>query len=155
MIQRIQSLYLLLTSLLPILFLSGTFLKFFNKSGTEYYFNFSGLWESGVTGGTLMISSLIPLSGVMILITILSVTAIIFFKKRKVQMKLVGTIILLTIIFLGGMLFLFFRLSEKFQAEILLVYRMFIPVLILIFGILAYQGIRKDENLVKSLDRLR
>jgi len=57
-----------------------------------------------------MISSLIPLSGVMILITILSVTAIIFFKKRKVQMKLVGTIILLTIIFIGVMIFLFFRI---------------------------------------------
>jgi len=155
MIQRIQSLYLLLTSLLPILFLSGTFLKFFNKSGTGYYVDFRGLWESGVPGGTRMINSLIPLSGVMILITILSVTAILFFKKRKVQMKLVGTIILLTIIFIGVMIFLFFRISEKFQAEILLVYRMFIPVLILIFGILAYQGIRKDENLVKSLDRLR
>ncbi len=91
---------------------------------------------------------------IMILIIILSVAAIFLFKKRKIQLKLAGVIILLTIIFIGLMLYYLFRLSGEFQAELVPVYRMFIPVLILIFGILAYLGIRKDENLVKSLDRL-
>lgn len=155
MIQRIQSLYLLLTSLLPVLFLSGNYLKFLNNSGSEFYMNFRGLWESGAPGNTRMINSLIPLSGIMILIIILSVVSILLFKKRKIQLKLAGVIIVLTIIFIGLMLYYLFRLSGKFQAELVPVYRMCIPVLILIFGILAYLGIRKDENLVKSLDRLR
>ncbi len=155
MIQRIQSLYLLLTSLLAVLFLSGNYLKFFNNSGSEFYMNFRGIWESKASGDPQMISSLILLSGIMILIFILSSAAIFLFKKRKIQMKLAGAIILLAIVHIGLMLYYIFWVTEKFQAELVPVYRMFIPVLILIFGILAYLGIRKDENLVKSLDRLR
>jgi len=155
MIQRIQSLYLLLTSLLPVLFLSGNYLKFFNNSGSEFYMNLSGIWESKASGDPQMISSLIPLSGIMILIFILSSTAIFLFKKRKIQLKLAGAIILLTIVHIGLMVYYIFWVTGKFQAELVPVYRMFIPVLILIFGILAYLGIRRDENLVKSLDRLR
>jgi drug/metabolite transporter (DMT)-like permease len=117
--------------------------------------NFRGIWESKASGDPQMISSLILLSGIMILIFILSSAAIFLFKKRKIQMKLAGAIILLAIVHIGLMLYYIFWVTEKFQAELVPVYRMFIPVLILIFGILAYLGIRKDENLVKSLDRLR
>jgi len=155
MIQRIQSLYLLLTSLLSVLFLSGTFLKFFNRSGSEYYMNYRGLWESGAAGNPQMINSLFPMSVIMVLIIILSVTAVFLFRKRKIQLKLTGAIVLLTTIFIGLMVYFIIRATGEFQAELVPVYRMFIPVLILIFGILAYLGIRKDENLVKSLDRLR
>jgi len=155
MIQRIQSLYLLLTSLLPVLFLSGPFLEFFNSSGSSIHMNLRGIWETSSAGNPQMIRSLIPLSGIMIMISILSLTAIFLYKKRKIQMKLVGIVILFTIIFIGLMLYFFLWLSGKFQAELVPVYRMFIPLLILILGILAYLGIRKDENLVKSIDRLR
>jgi hypothetical protein len=34
-------------------------------------------------------------------------------------------------------------------------FRMFIPLLVLILGTLALKGIKKDENLVRSYDRLR
>lgn len=155
MIQRIQSLYLLLTSLLPVLFLSSNYLKFFNDSGSVYYMNFRGIWESEASGAPQLISSLILLSGIMLLIIILSVTAIFLFKKRKIQMKLAGSVILFTILYIGLMLYYILWVTGKYQAELVPVYRMFIPVLILIFGILAYMGIRRDENLVKSLDRLR
>ena len=33
--------------------------------------------------------------------------------------------------------------------------KMVVPLLILIFGILAQRGIKHDENLVRSYDRLR
>lgn len=146
---------MLLTSLLSLLFLNGEFLKFFNSSGSEIYMNFRGIWESEASGNPHLISNLIPLTGIMILIIILSATAIFLFKKRKIQMKLAGTVIILTIIIIGLMLYLCFWISGKFQVELVPVYRMFIPVLILIFGVLAYLGIKRDENLVKSYERLR
>ena len=155
MIQRIQSLYLLLTSLLAGLFLSGTFLKFFNKSGSEFNVNYRGLWESGAAGDPQIINSLMPIPAIMILIIIVSVTAIFLFKKRRIQIKLAGAVMLLAIFSIGLMLYGIFLVTREYQVGIVPVYRMFIPVLILIFGILAYAGIRKDENLVKSLDRLR
>lgn len=115
----------------------------------------NGIWQSSETGNDELIMSLVPLSGISILISILSIIAIFLFRKRKIQMKLAGAVILLTIMHIGLMLYYIFWVTGKFQAEIVPVYRMFIPLLILIFGILAYLGIRKDENLVKSLDRLR
>ena len=155
MIQRIQSLYLLLTSILAGLFLSGTFLKFFNKSGSEFKMNYRGLWEYGAAGDPQMINSLMPIPAIMILIIIVSVTAIFLFRKRRIQIKLAGAVMLLAIFSIGLMLYGIFLVTREYQVGIVPVYRMFIPVLILIFGILAYAGIRKDENLVKSLDRLR
>ena len=155
MIQRIQSLYLLLTSLLAGLFLSGTFLKFFNKSGSEFLINIRGLWQSEAPGDPHMIKIVILVAAIMILIIIVSLAAIFLYKKRKIQMKLAGAVMLLAIFLIGLMLYGIFRVTGESGAKLVPVYRMFIPVLILIFGILAYMGIRKDENLVKSLDRLR
>jgi hypothetical protein len=43
----------------------------------------------------------------------------------------------------------------KFDAEIIPGFKMILPVLILITSILALRGIRKDDRLVKSYDRLR
>ncbi len=102
-----------------------------------------------------MIRSLIPQSGIMILILILSVTALFLFKKRKIQLKLAGVIILLIIVFIGLMLYHLFWVAGKYQADLVPGYKMFIPLLILVFGILAYRGIKRDENLVRSYDRLR
>lgn len=155
MIQRIQSLFLLLTSLLSLLFLNGSFLKFFNSSGSEIYMNFMGIWKSSAGSNPQIIKGLIPLSVIVLVICILSFSAIFLFKKRKLQLRLVFIVILLTIVFIGIMLYYLFWVTGKFQAELVPGFKMLIPLLILIFGILAYRGIKRDENLVKSYDRLR
>ena len=155
MIQRIQSLFLLLTSLLSLLFLNGKFLKFFNNSGTEIYMNFMGIWETQTGGNPQIINRVIPLSVIILLICILSFSAIFLFKNRKVQLRFVFIVILLTVIFIGMMLYYLFWVTGKFQAELVPGFKMLIPLLILISGILAYIGIKKDEKLVKSYDRLR
>jgi hypothetical protein len=155
MIQRIQSLFLLLTSILSLLFLSGSFLKFFNSSGAEIYMNFMGVWESSAGGNPQIIKGLITLSVIVLAICILSFSAIFLFKKRKLQLRFVLIVILLTVVFIAIMLYYLFWITEKFQAELVPGFKMLIPLLILIFGILAWRGIKRDENLVKSYDRLR
>ena len=102
-----------------------------------------------------MIRSLIPLSVIMLIICILSFAAIFLFKKRKIQLKFTVFVILLTIIFIGLILFYAFWITGKYKAEPVTGLKMLIPLLLLVFGILAYRGISKDENLVKSYDRLR
>jgi len=155
MIQRIQSLFLLLTSLLSLLFLNGKYLKFFNNSGTDIYMNFMGIWESQAGANPHIISSLIPLSVIGLLICILSFSAIFLFKNRKVQLKAAVIVILLTIVFIGMALYYFFWVTGKFQAEPVPGFKMIIPFLMLISGILAYRGIKRDEKLVRSYERLR
>jgi hypothetical protein len=53
------------------------------------------------------------------------------------------------------MLYYLFWVIGKYHSELIPGFKMFVPLVILVFGILAYVGIKKDENLVKSYDRLR
>jgi hypothetical protein len=86
---------------------------------------------------------------------LLSFTAIFLFRKRKIQLKLTFFLIIMTIIFIGIILYYIIWVTGKYQAEIIIGYRMFIPFVMLILEILAFKGIKNDENLVKSYDRLR
>jgi len=155
MIQRIQSLFLLLTSLLSVLFLSGNFLTFLNKSGIEIIMNFRGIWQSAGAGNITLLGHQIILPVIIILVSLISFVAIFFYKNRKLQMKITITVILLAAASIAVMIFYSFSIIRKYNADIIEGVRMFIPLLILLFGILAYMGIKKDENLVKSYDRLR
>jgi hypothetical protein len=155
MIQRIQSLYLLLTSLLSILFLSGSFLTFLNNSGTEITVNYKGIWQSAGEGNVTLIGHQIVLTIVIILISIISLAAIFFYKNRQFQMKLTISVISFAAVSIALMVFYSFSIIRKYNVDILPGTKMFIPLLILIFGILAYLGIKKDINLIRSYDRLR
>jgi len=155
MIQRIQSLYLLLTSLLTLLFLSGDFLKFFNKSGSEITMNLSGIWQSSGAGSQGLIQSQIPLSVIILLIAIISAAAIFFFRNRRLQMKLTIGLILLSSVLLLYLTLFAVLIINRYSVELVPVIRMIIPPLVLILSILAYRGIKNDENLVRSYDRLR
>ena len=117
--------------------------------------NFMGIWESSAGSNPQIIKSLIPLSVIVLVICIVSFSAIFLYKKRKLQLRLVLIVILLTVVFIAIMLYYLFWITEKFQAELVPGFKILIPLLILIFGILAFIGIKRDEKLVRSYDRLR
>jgi hypothetical protein len=155
MIQRIQSLYLLLTTLLSLLFLKGSFLSFIDKSESVIKITFKGILRDTYRQGFELIEKLLPLSVIIILIPALSMITIFFFKKRKIQLRLaLSGIILAAGLILISIYYSFF-VNIKYGAALLPGFKMVFPVLILIFAILAYGGIRKDDRLIKSYDRLR
>lgn len=96
---------------------------------------------------------------------LLAVTAIFLFKKRRVQQKLVLLLILL-LLGVSAMSVYQYQLFEGFRNSPLKIggydFQMttqwagffFAPACI-ILALLALRGIRKDEKLVRSLDRLR
>jgi amino acid permease len=141
--------------LLSILFLNGSFLKFFNNSGSEIFMNIRGIWQSGGEGAVSQIGNQIPLLVIIVLIAVISFTAIFFYRKRKIQLKMAIAIIFLAVVSIGLIVFYVFLMTSKHNAVLVPGIKMFIPFLILIFAILAYRGIRKDEALVKSYDRIR
>jgi len=155
MIQRIQSFYLLMTTILPLLFLKGSFLKFINKTGSEILFKFNGIFRTNPDNGLMLIRQDMPLSLIIILITVLSLIAIFLYKERKIQLRITLATIILTVILIGLVIYYSYSVTDGFQAVLVPGFTMFIPLLILVFGILAYRGIKKDENLVRSYDRLR
>jgi ABC-type spermidine/putrescine transport system permease subunit I len=155
MIQRIQSLYLLLISLLSALFLAGRFSTFHKSTGSEIVMNISGIWDKGSEGNLTNIGNLVPLSGILILTALISFVAIFLYKHRKLQMKVTITIIILSVITVALIVFYALSVILKYKAEINPGAEMILPLLVIISGILAYRGIKRDEKLVKSYDRLR
>lgn len=155
MIQRIQSLYLLMTTLLSLLFLKGSFLNFIEKSGTVIKITFNGILRDTSGQGFGLIEKLLPVSAFIILIPVFSLVTIFIFKNRKIQLWLALSVIILIVGFIFVSLYYSWFVITEYGAEIVPGFKMAIPVLMLVFAILAYRGIRKDDNLVKSYDRLR
>jgi hypothetical protein len=143
MIQRIQTVYLLLASIV-----SGVLIFIFN------------LWkaiEKNTYALDLLYSKsfLLKLIPILFLVSaILAFVAIFLFKNRKLQFVIGRLTILINLILLGLLIYLSLTLpgeaavSEKGIG-------MFIPILAILLIVLANKAIKKDEDLVKSADRLR
>ncbi len=137
MIQRIQTIYLLLafvlTGILPFFIPLWTM-----SNGKEYFF-----MQNQVYVVVLGLS------------TTLSLLSIVSYKKRQNQFVINRLNIILNLILLG----LFVYRSLNVSGEILAVSEkgigMFLPIVAIVLLVLANKAIKKDEDLVKSVDRLR
>lgn len=134
MIQRLQTLFLLLYSLF------GLLSNFFLPVEASHFSS----WFS---------SHLSLLHKVPLLLGILSLGVVFCYKKRKLQIGMVRGIVVLHLlywgIFIGGM---YGGSSDSFSLYILHFVSSFVGIVAL--G-LALKYIRKDEALIQSLDRLR
>ncbi len=139
MLQRIQTIYLILaaviTGVLPFIF---------------------PLWKEQV--GTEIVDfyfmkemSYVALFG---LSTALSVVSIISFKKRQNQFVMGRLNIILNLILLGLFVYRLLTLSGETTVSEKGI-GMFLPIVAIVFLVLANKAIKKDEDLVKSVDRLR
>ena len=155
MIQRIQSLYLVLTAILSLLFLNGSILTFIDRSGYLIEVTFNQIIRESPVAANEIPEKTFALSLFVILIPVLSTIAIFLFKKRSLQKRLVMFLIIVVIAFIFVLCFYAYIIITKNNAEIVPGFKMVIPLLQLIFSVLAYRGIIKDDNLVKSYDRLR
>jgi hypothetical protein len=155
MIQRIQSVYLFLTTLLSLLFLKGSFLTFIDNSGSVIQITFKGIIRDTNTSGFELIEKLLPLSVIIILIPVLSIITILLFKNRRIQLRFALSVILLICVDILVSIYYSWFVIAKYEAGFIPGFKMIIPLLMLISAVIAYRGIRKDDQLVKSYDRLR
>ena len=81
---------------------------------------------------------------------IFSLLGLFMFKNRKFQMKLIRLTVLIEII-IGVRLFMLFNKFEVVLNNTLL----FLMAFSLIALIMAYRGVKKDDDLVRSVDRIR
>lgn len=141
MIQRIQSVWLLLAAICA--FVTYPLVLYVGKHAdtTERKF---------LLGDHFILMLFIIALGVLSLITIF------LFKNRKLQFRLTILNIVLTIAYI----FVQYLMIEQFKKDTLVQTGSYqvaalLPLLMVIFLIMAARGIYKDEKLVKSLDRLR
>jgi glucan phosphoethanolaminetransferase (alkaline phosphatase superfamily) len=155
MIQRIQSLYLFIISLLSSVLFSGSILTFISSSGAIIKITFINIVKSTEANGIELIGKLLPLSVILILIPILSLITIFIFRKRNIQLRLALFLIILCILLVIALIHGSVIAISKQNASLVPGFKMIVPIANLILSFLAYLGIRKDDQLVKSYDRLR
>jgi len=144
MIQRIQSIYLLIATLL-----SGGLIFFLNLWVSEKGNNFFVMDSFSSSNALLIVMAV--LFFVSSFVTLLSIFQ---FKKRQLQFVLGRIAILINFILLGIIVYF----SQNLSGEINVSEKgigLLIPVLTIVLVVLANKAIRRDEELVKSVDRLR
>lgn len=143
MIQRIQSLFLLLASL----FFFGEFaFPFFKSSATKTGF---------FTDSVYTIQDHPALLGITIAGGILCLLTIFLFNNRPLQQKLVYLGLILGIALIGVAIILGMSDTPDLFSAASVFVGSFLPVGAIIMLTLSLRGIGKDEKLVKSMDRLR
>lgn len=135
MLQRIQTVYLLLAVLV-----SGV-LPFFVSVYTE-----NGEAVTVLTNTMYLIAFEI--------VAVLALIAIFLFKNRKNQFVLNRLNIIFNLILLGVFVYRSLTLSGESEISEKGI-GMFLPIISIVFLVLANKAIKKDEDLVKSVDRLR
>ena len=140
MLQRIQTIYLALTivvsGILPFIF---------------------PLWtEKRETAEVVVYFMQVPMYALMFGLSMtLALFSILTFKKRQQQFMINRLNMILNLILLGLFLYHSLNLSGDAPAVSEKGIGMFLPIVSIVLLVLANKAIKKDEDLVKSVDRLR
>lgn len=148
MIQRKQSIWLFLGALTSLLL---------------FYLPYALSGQVAEPGGSevfLNARNDMPLAVLAVLMAVDSLIVLFLYKDRKKQMKLCLLPIILALLTLGYQIYQTQFANQQNKLVIGLydkhiVIGIFIPVIVIIFSVMAYNGIKKDEELVRSVDRLR
>ncbi|SFU34303.1 protein of unknown function [Pustulibacterium marinum] len=135
MLQRIQTVYLLL-----VVLASGV-LPFF----VDIY---------SVNGESVTVMTEVLYLVAYELIAVLALIAIFLFKNRKNQFVVNRLNMIFNLILLGVFVYRSLTLSGESEISEKGI-GMFLPIISIVFLVLANRAIKKDEDLVKSVDRLR
>ena len=147
MIQRIQTVYILLAGILTSTLYK---LKLADLSVNNELMEF---YSKGILKGEEVVFSGLPIFLFIGIIALLHVAALFLYKKRIIQIRiLVFTIILLLGLF--GMFFYFTYMGFD-DAKVAFKIPVAFPLVAIILDWLAIRAIGKDEALVRSLNRIR
>lgn len=151
MIQRIQSFYLLMAALVLGVMLFFPLGRLLVESGEGYPFVFYGVVNSA---GEAVVRFL-PLAILLVFMPLFSLVTIFFFKRRILQMRFCVYNIILMLASIGFIWFNSHQANQALHAQTVFAPAIVSPLIGAILTYLAFRGIRRDELLVKSIDRIR
>jgi len=147
MIQRIQTVYLLISTILIGLLFLLPFAEI-AKDGAIFLFNFKGvLLDGAVKTNGLVVPVLL------VMIIVLNILAIFSYSNRSKQVKLVWGAMLMLVVLL--VLFVYFTYLSFSEAQISFKLGAVLPLIAIILNYLAIRAINKDDALIRSIDRIR
>lgn len=150
MIQRIQSLYLILIVILQSLITQFNFVNF-TANGVDFNLNSNGIIDTKAIHSTEDSKQLV----LVVLAILFALISLALYKNRTLQIKFtkfISFICLIQVSFIGISTYHFFESNvENLELG-------FASILVIISGTLAFlatKAIKKDDDLVKSVDRIR
>ena len=162
MIQRRQTIFMLLAAIASALLFFIPLISF-NANGKAMDFTIFGI-QNPIETITLSSSYTWPLVTLAVLMALVPLIAIFLYKKRELQVRLCRIAMLVTVVFIG-LVFLYYENDlksiiaavegDEYELDVIYFIGMVFPLVSLVFDILAIRGIKKDIELLKSVDRLR
>lgn len=153
MIQRLQSLYLLIS----LIIIESLFFVPIGEVVVEaqnYKLLFNGFFQI-IDGSMEMVQQTISLMILIPLVGLLNLVALFLYKKRTLQLRITMYNTILMFGLSGMSAFILYRAFSDYNAVILPNISILFPVIAGIINLLAFRLIRKDDVLVKSMDRIR
>lgn len=153
MIQRIQSIYLLLAAAVDAVLFFVPVASFISADNIIPFYAFGIDFEISIK----FISELaaVPLIVLVSMVVLLPLINIFLFKKRKLQMRLCIFAILLNLGLVGLLYFYISTFAGELLASIQYNYPAVMPLIAVVLNYLAFRAVRKDEALIRSIDRIR
>ena len=147
MIQRIQTLYLLVSAILLALLFALPIAEI-AKDGAIYLFNYAGISQNGTPlKSGFVISFLVGIIVLLQMVTIWSYTN----RTRQIRMTICSIFLLVGL--LGA--FSFFTYYSFNGAQISFKLGAIFPLIAIVLDYLAIRSIKKDVALIRSIDRIR
>ena len=155
MIQRIQTIYLFLVFLFALFFI--IFPKGAIDTGEMIYEIKTWNIISTESGEKLDYSSFLGTVSMVLpfIIMVLTIYSTFVFKKRLLQIKLGKINIFIHLLLIVSTFFYLDALKDHFTGQFSYGVGVIFPLISMILILLANRAIRRDENLVRSADRLR
>jgi len=156
MIQRKQSLYLLIASIMMSWLLIRPYAEITLTDGRMLIFHSLLIKDYSTPHDFVNYKYTIPLVLIVFLTGVLNFVNIFLFSRRILQIRLCVVSSVLQVIILLTMLYYYFMIQNSIE-HTLHIFRVaaIFPIIGIIFNFLAYRAIHGDELLVKSYDRIR
>ena len=152
MIQRIQTVYLLIASLLLGFMVQQPIASFIIDDKVYNLMSYKFVAESDAKD---VIFYNYPLMVLIVVASLLAFITIFFFKKRRLQMRLTIFNILITIGIYPMIYYYYLQALAIKKLDFVFNYPVLFPLFAIIFLLLAFMGIRRDELVIQSLNRIR
>lgn len=154
MIQRKQSIFIIIAAILMACLLIWPIDTFGSAQGMAEL-RWNGVFD--ITPGSTdpVIRSMAALAFIIIAPIVLNVVGLFLFKRRPLQMRIIGIAAGFELCTVITLVYLSSVTSSGMGAEWHFCVRWIIPVAACVFDVLAYRKISDDEELIRSLNRLR
>ena len=155
MLQRVQTIWLFFATAAIFSLFLFPYLQVLNADGTAKALKVTGVYQN-INDQVVQTEPFLALTIATVVVGLLPFLIIFFYRNRKKQINLCY----LTIVIILGFSFWLVQTAKNALGDITLQFGNYgigviLPSLAILFIILALRGIRNDEKLIRSADRLR